>query len=58
MSIDAGAIAKGYAIEKIVEELAAIGAEHYSLNIGGNIRVAGTKADAGKHVGERVDHNG
>lgn len=48
MSIDVGAIGKGYATEKIAEELEAMGGDYYSLNIGGNIRVIGAKGDGSK----------
>lgn len=43
MSIDVGAIAKGYACEKIAQALQKMGADYYSLNLGGNIRTIGTK---------------
>lgn len=45
MSIDVGAIGKGYATERIAQELEKIGTENYTLNIGGNIRTIGNKAD-------------
>lgn len=45
MSIDVGAVAKGYAVERIARELIAKGVNNYTLNIGGNIRTIGTKAD-------------
>ena len=45
MSLDVGAIAKGYATEQIAKELIEQGVENYTLNIGGNIRTIGTKAD-------------
>ena len=44
-SIDVGALGKGYATEKAAEHLEEIGAESYVLNIGGNIRIIGTKPD-------------
>ncbi len=44
-SIDVGAVGKGYATEKAAEVLEARGAESYVLNIGGNIRIIGTKRD-------------
>ncbi len=44
-SIDVGALGKGYATEKAAKYLESIGAESYVLNIGGNIRIIGTKTD-------------
>lgn len=44
-SIDVGALGKGYATEMAARYLESIGAEHYVLNIGGNIRIVGTKVD-------------
>ncbi len=45
MSLDVGAIAKGYATEKIAKLLAKEGVSAYVLDIGGNIRAVGTKPD-------------
>ena len=44
-SIDVGALGKGYATEMAAQALAAAGADSYVLNIGGNIRIIGTKPD-------------
>ena len=44
-SIDVGALGKGYATEKAAEYLKNVGGESYVLNIGGNIRIIGTKPD-------------
>ena len=44
-SIDVGAIAKGYTVDILVERLKAEGADSVALNIGGNIRIIGTKPD-------------
>ncbi len=44
-SLDVGAIAKGYAAEQIAVAMHEAGAVHYSLNLGGNIRTLGTRAD-------------
>ena len=44
-SIDVGAIGKGYATEKAAERLMENGAESYVLNVGGNIRIIGTRPD-------------
>ncbi len=44
-SLDVGALGKGYATEKAAKVLEEQGAESYVLNIGGNIRIIGTKPD-------------
>lgn len=43
--IDVGALGKGYATEKVAQLLAEMGCNSYVLNIGGNIRIIGTKHD-------------
>ena len=45
MSLDVGAVAKGYATEQIAKMLIEKGITNYTLNIGGNIRTIGSKAD-------------
>ena len=45
MSLDVGAVAKGYATEQIAKALEAQGVTNYTLNIGGNIRTIGPKGD-------------
>ena len=44
-SIDVGALGKGYATEKAAQYLEEAGITGYVLNIGGNIRIIGTKPD-------------
>ena len=44
-SVDVGALGKGYATEKAAQYLKDSGADSYVLNIGGNIRIIGTKLD-------------
>lgn len=44
-SIDVGAIGKGYATEKAGELLRSMGVKSYVLNIGGNLKIIGTKPD-------------
>ncbi len=44
-SIDVGALGKGYATEKAAEVLEEKGVSSYVLNIGGNIRIIGSKVD-------------
>lgn len=45
MTLDVGAIAKGYAVEMIARALEAKGISGYVLNVGGNVRTIGKKAD-------------
>lgn len=45
MSLDLGAIAKGYAAEQAAQALEEAGFTGYALSIGGNVRVIGTKPD-------------
>ncbi len=45
MTLDVGAIAKGYATERVARMLEAEGIEGYVLNVGGNVRTIGTKPD-------------
>ena len=47
LSLDVGAIAKGYAVERIAEELIARGVSAYVLDVGGNLRAIGSKIDGG-----------
>lgn len=44
-SLDVGALGKGYAVERAAEYLRQQGAGSYVLNVGGNIRIIGTKPD-------------
>ena len=44
--IDVGALGKGYATEMAARKLESIGAVSYVLNIGGNIRIVGSKPDS------------
>lgn len=48
MKLDVGAIAKGYAVEMVARMLEERGITAYVLNVGGNIRTIGTKADGEK----------
>ena len=43
--IDVGALGKGYATEQAAKLLESLGCSSYVLNIGGNIRIIGTKRD-------------
>lgn len=46
--LDVGAIAKGYAVEMIAQGLEKEGISGYVINVGGNVRTIGTKADGQK----------
>ncbi|MBQ4556805.1 MAG: FAD:protein FMN transferase [Clostridia bacterium] len=48
MSIDVGALAKGYATEMVAKWLEDNGYTGYILNVGGNVRTVGAKADGEK----------
>lgn len=43
MSLDVGAVGKGYAVEMAAKRLAEAGADGYVLDVGGNIRIIGDK---------------
>ena len=45
MTLDVGAIAKGYAVEMVARKLESEGKTGYALNVGGNIRTVGKRAD-------------
>ena len=45
MTLDVGAIAKGYATERVARFLEEKGITGYVLNVGGNVRTIGTKPD-------------
>ena len=45
MSLDVGAIAKGYATEMVCRKLEADGWNHALVSVGGNVRAIGTRAD-------------
>ena len=45
MTLDVGAVAKGYAVEMIAQKLEAQGISGYVINVGGNVRTVGKKAD-------------
>ncbi len=54
MSLDLGAVAKGYAVERAAERLIAMGADGYAINAGGNIRLIGSRiGDMSWEVGVR-----
>lgn len=48
MSLDVGAIAKGYAAERIISELKADGWDHILLTMGGNVVALGTPMDGAR----------
>ena len=52
MSIDVGALAKGYAVEQVAQEMSAAGITSFLLNVGGNVRAVGAKPDGQPwHIG-------
>ncbi len=48
MSLDVGAVAKGYAVELVARELEMEGLSGYALSVGGNVRCIGNKANGDK----------
>lgn len=48
MTLDVGAIAKGYAVEMVARSLEERGISGYVINVGGNVRTVGTKPDGQK----------
>jgi len=46
LTLDVGALGKGYAVEKAADVLAADGAEGYLLDVGGNLRAVGQKSES------------
>lgn len=50
MTLDVGAIAKGYAVEMIARSLEEKGITGYVLNVGGNVRTVGKKGDGNKWI--------
>ena len=50
MTLDVGAIAKGYAVEMVARMLEERGITGYVINVGGNIRTVGVKANGEKWV--------
>lgn len=48
MKLDVGAFAKGYAVEMAARALADMGKTGYVVNVGGNIRTVGERADGSK----------
>ena len=45
VTLDVGAIAKGYAVELVARELEKMGKTGYILNVGGNVRTVGSNPD-------------
>lgn len=48
MRLDVGAVAKGYAVERVARHMEEKGISGYVLNVGGNIRAIGAKPDGEK----------
>ncbi len=45
MTLDVGALAKGFATERVAASMSARGLTHYVLNVGGTVRTVGNRAD-------------
>ena len=48
LTLDVGAIAKGYATEQVAKRMLDNGISGYILNIGGNVKIVGARPDGGK----------
>lgn len=48
MTLDVGAIAKGYAVDMVAKYVESLGKYNYAINIGGNIQTTGPKATGDK----------
>ena len=48
VTLDVGAVAKGYAVARVAESLRESGISGYLLNVGGNVCTVGTRADGTK----------
>lgn len=51
MSLDVGALAKDYAIEREAQKLEVEGRDHIAINAGGNVRTIGKKPDGSWRIG-------
>jgi len=59
MSLDVGAVAKGYACEQVTEQMQAIGFDHALFSLGGNVRALGAKDTKGEPFSTGIeDPNG
>ena len=50
MTLDVGAVAKGYAVEMVARSMEEKGVTGYVLNVGGNVRTIGSKPDGASWV--------
>lgn len=51
LAIDLGGVAKGYAIDRAIQILAAAGVRHASVNAGGDLQLLGDRAGTGWRIG-------
>lgn len=51
--LDFGGIAKGYAIDVVLDHIQQMGVEHASINTGGDLKVIGLRGDKPWHIGIR-----
>lgn len=49
-SLDVGAVAKGYACESVARIIKDMGIESYAIDLGGNVKIGGTKPDGDNWV--------
>lgn len=56
MSLDVGAVAKGYACEQVAQEMQKLGFDHALLSLGGNVRAIGAKNDKGEPFATGIEN--
>ena len=58
VKIDLGGIAKGYAVDRAIEQLKQLGIEHAIINTGGDLRAIGTRGARNWNIGIRAPDGG
>ncbi len=58
VKIDLGGIAKGYAVDRAIEQLKQLGIEHAIVNTGGDLRAIGAKGERDWNIGIRSPDGG
>lgn len=58
LKIDLGGIAKGYAVDRAIEQLQKLGIEHAIVNTGGDLRAIGARGERHWNVGIRAPDGG
>lgn len=56
MSLDVGAVAKGYACERVAEQMQELGFDHALFSLGGNVRAIGAKNAKGEPFSTGIEN--